>query len=595
MKRQKNKKISNNKLTKKANEKRKKVAFNFIKKETYGNNGNNYYENNYEPFNPEPVVRVSYVPYGQTENNVLEIANTARNLVRELEVENKFTDMFGGITLANLVKNVLDENISNNPIEVQEQLDDVIKVLGGKAATNIQTKYRGKKARINFNTWKRKKESSKMLKKSIRKLRSTANVHRIKQRNEVKKAREKARVVEKLDQHLLDMLNKRRKKLARMASAATKVQTTQRRRLAQMQATQRKKLASAATTVQASQRKRLALAKRRRLAEQEQQRKRAEEERMRRQAEFNAAERLRVRRLEIETDMRIQAAENNANIERVKRERSQRGVMIRNEKRRERIDREIRAAQRAEEWRLAQEAAAAVAGAAMTKGSEYVETMRARGAAGTDAVKQQGKSIMEVSAPLMSWVKDKAAEAGKWHVDYQAERAERKKQEKIESDAKKKRNNATRKVRNNKLRRIERSKEAQEIRIQKNYILGELEEIKGLNTEIRAKMRQLNRLGPYERWMAYINNKDLHETTARIKGRPNTDPPIPERNLVNWAKKKYGNLNLSGLITEIKRRPPISRSEVEREIQEMKQRKQTKSSLQQRLRELNDMYKRLFV
>ena len=735
LKRQKNKKMSNNKLTKKANEKRKKVAFNIIKKEkeelkTYGNNGNNYenyepYEPfNPEPFNPEPVGRVSYVPYGQTENNVLEkleMANTKKHLLRQLEFGNKFTYIFGDRTPTNLVKNVLDENLSNNPIEVQEQLDDVIEILA-KAATNIQTKYRGKKDRIHFNTLKRKKESSKMLKnlgrfqqqklnlikkqlvrnqlvkgkgdkklnmnmkanvlgldletatkrdieaayrkfsrlyhpnknllikearnyllryvnepsrtldlqnttfkplalqykpkniihpslsskrvpsykhipkrkrsvndtQSIRNLRSTANVKIIKQRNEVKKAGEKARVVEILDQHISDMLNKRHKKLTRIASAATKVQTTQRRRLAQMQATQRKKmatqrkkLASAATKVQATQRKRSAVATRRRLTEQEQQRKRAEEERGKREAQLHL-------RAGIERDLMIQAELNKANIERVKRERSQRGVMILNEKRKERIEREKREAQQAEDLRLAKKAAAELAGAAMTKGSEYVEAMRA----GKDTVKQHGKAVMQTAAPLMSWVKgyvqNKAEAAGKWHADFQAERAERQKQEKIESDAKKKRNNATR-------RRIERSEEAQEILIEKNYILRKLEEIKGLNTEIREKKRKLNKLGPYERWMAYINKLDHHETTARIRGRPITDPPRPEQNLVNWAKNKYGNLNLSGLITEIKRRPPISRSEVEHEIQQMKQRKQTKSSLQRKLRELNEMYEKLFA
>lgn len=419
------------------------------------------HENNYEPytpykpFNPEPVGRVSYVPYGQTENNVLEkleMANTARRLLIQLEVGNRFTDIFGDRTPAKLVENVLDEKLSNNPIEVQEQLHYAIETLA-QAATNIQTKYRGKKSRRNFNKLKRKKESSKMLKnlgrfqkqklilikqlvsnqlvkgkddkklnmkmkakvlgldietatkrdiesayrklsrlyhpnknpnmdpskikkfflikearnyllrdvnepsrtldlqnttlkplalqykpkniihpslsyrhvpsykhipkrkrsvngtQSIRKLRSTANVKRIKQRNEVKKARGKARVVEILDQHLLDMLNKRRKKLARMASAATKVQTTQRRRLAQMQATQRKKLASAATTMQATQRKRSALATRRRLAEQEQRRKKNEEKRKK-----NEEERKNRKRTEIEGKLILDASNTNKNM-----------------------------------------------------------------------------------------------------------------------------------------------------------------------------------------------------------------------------------------------------------------------------------------
>jgi hypothetical protein len=295
--------------------------------------------------------------------------------------------------------------------------------------------------------------------------------------------------------------------------------------------------------------------------------------------------------------MRIQAQANNANIERVKRERSQRGVMIRNEKRKERIERERREAQKAEDWRLAEETIAAAAEAARTKGAEYVEAMRERGAAGKDAVKQHGKAVMQASTPLMSlfkgYVQNKAAAARKWH----AERAEMKKQEKIEFDAMKQRNNATRKVqarwRNKKRRRIERSEEAQRIRIARNDIWRELKEIKGLNQEISAKKRHLNKLDLYERWMAYIKELDLHERKARNRGRPNTDPPRPERNLLNWAQTEYGNLNLRELITKINR-PPVSRLEIEREIQQMRQRKKTTSSLEQRLRELNEMYKSLF-
>jgi hypothetical protein len=320
------------------------------------------------------------------------------------------------------------------------------------------------------------------------------------------------------------------------------------------------------------------------------------------------------RRFEIERDMRIRAAENNANIERAKAAREKRGRNTMNAIRRRREEEakriandqraeEMRAARRAEDWRLAEEATAAVAAAAMAKGAEYVGAVRKRGAAGKDAVVDFGATAMQTAGPLMGWatghVQNRVAAARKWHVDYQAERAERKKQEKIEFDAMKKRNNATRKVqarwRNKKRRRIERSEEAQQIRSAKNDILRELEEIKGLNEEISAKKRSLNKHVPYERWMAYINELDLHETRARIKGRPNTDPPRPERTLVDWAKSKYGNMNLRELIKEIKRRPPASRSEIEREIQQMQQRKKTKSSLQNDLRELNQMYKGLFA
>jgi hypothetical protein len=281
----------------------------------------------------------------------------------------------------------------------------------------------------------------------------------------------------------------------------------------------------------------------------------------------------------------------------IRRRREEEAKRIANDQRAE----EMRAAIRAEDWRLAEEASAAVAAAAMAKGAEYVGAVRKRGAAGKDAVVDFGATAMQTAGPLMGWatghVQNRVAAARKWH----AERAERKKQEKIEADEKAKRDNAMRKERELRMKKeremIESSVEAQQIREAKNAILRELEEIKGLNKEISAKKRSLNELKPYGRWMAYINQLDLHETIARIKGtrRPNTDPPRPERTLVDWAKSKYGNMNVSELIKKIKRRPPVSRSEIERQIQLMEQRKATKSSLQQGLRDLNEMYKGLFA
>ena len=103
---------------------------------------------------------------------------------------------------------------------------------------------------------------------------------------------------------------------------------------------------------------------------------------------------------------------------------------------------------------------------------------------------------------------------------------------------------------------IESSAEAQEILKAKKAILRELAEIKGLNQEINAKKGSLHKLVPYERWMAYINELDLHETRARVR-RPNTDPHRPERNLVDWAKSKYGrkgiDITVRELIKEIKK------------------------------------------
>ena len=271
--------------------------------------------------------------------------------------------------------------------------------------------------------------------------------------------------------------------------------------------------------------------------------------------------------------------------------------MILNQRRKERIEREKREAKQAK-------AAAELAEAAMTKGSDILETMRAKGAAGKDAVKQHGKAVMEASGPLLSLVKgfvqNRAAAAGKKYAEYQAEKAERQKQEKIEFDAKKRLNNATRKVqtkwRDKKRMRIERSEKARQIRDARNYILKQLEEIEGFNTQIREKMRQLKNIVPYERWLAYINELKFHENRARIRGRPNTDPPRPEQNLVNWAKRQHGNLNLSGLITKIiTTRPPISRSEVESEIEQMKKLQKNKPSLKRKLHKLNEAYKMLFI
>ena len=361
LKRQKNKKMSNNKLTKKANKKRTKAAFNIIKKElkTNGNNGNNYenYEL-YEPFNPEPVVRVSYVPYGQIENKVLEKLEADRHLLRQLKIGNKFTDIFGDRTPTNLVKNVLDENLSNNPIEVQEQLGGVIEILA-KAATNIQTKYRGKKSRRILNNLRRQKESRKMLKTLGRFQQQKLNLIKQLVRNQLVKGNSDKKLNMKMKAKILELdietatvrdieaayrkfallyhpnknpnmdprkikkfflIKEARNYLLRDVNKPTRtlaLQNTTLKPLAlqfkpkpkniihpslsQHLLDRQTRRGSAATKLQATQRKRLALAKRRRLAEQDQKRKRAEEER-KEEARARREERERIEREQRKTN-----------------------------------------------------------------------------------------------------------------------------------------------------------------------------------------------------------------------------------------------------------------------------------------------------
>jgi hypothetical protein len=308
------------------------------------------------------------------------------------------------------------------------------------------------------------------------------------------------------------------------------------------------------------------------------------------------------RRLEIESDMRNQAARNNANIERAKRERSQKGITIRNEKRRERIDREIRAAHSAEGWRLMKEAVAAVTGAARGKGVEVVGGVMTRGAAGKDVAKDYGAAAVQSAGIFLdrakAYVQNRAKSARETFSDKMAQMA-----------ANYERDNAIRKVgrwrRKNQMlmkrarhrarqKRIERSEEAKHKRTQINGVLRELEKIENMNKEIIEKQKLLKKHEPYEEWKRYFAEINAYEKRKKLS-RPNRSPPRPTRpdpRAMRWARERYGN---NTPLTKEVVRSPISFERYKSEIENLKGHKQAKSSLQNTLRELKKEYEALFI
>ena len=161
----------------------------FPDKQTNYHEKTNYHENNYEPFDQNRV-RVIYVPLGETENNILE----KRHFLRELEIGNKFTSLFGHRTPANLVNYFLDENLSSDPIVIQEQFDDVLRILTSKAATTIQKKYRGKKARKYIRQRKQLASAATTVQATLRKRSALAMRTRLAEQEQQRKRAEEERM-----------------------------------------------------------------------------------------------------------------------------------------------------------------------------------------------------------------------------------------------------------------------------------------------------------------------------------------------------------------------------------------------------------------